>query len=126
MKDSNRCIRVLANPVQLQDCRNALSEAQHPIRNISSILNLAGNEVRLKIMFLLQREGEMCPCDLSDVLGMTVPAISQHLKKMKEGSVVTDRKVGQTIFYSMVEDPQSLITKVLQPLMNQPEVKSEL
>ncbi|WP_431217102.1 ArsR family transcriptional regulator [Puia sp. P3] len=46
---------------------------------------LAGNEVRLKILHLLEEEKELCPCDLSDMLGMSIPAISQHLRKMKDG-----------------------------------------
>lgn len=72
-----------------------------PIHQLSNVLALAGNEVRLKIMFLLHEEPELCPCDLSDILGMSVPAVSQHLRKMKDGNIVTMRREGQTIFYSL-------------------------
>jgi len=96
---------------------------QSILRDIASVLNLAGNEVRLKIIFLLDQEREMCPCDLSDVLDMSVPAISQHLRKMKDGGIVKDRKVGQTIFYSIVENAK-LVDSIMKSLVK--EYKKEL
>jgi len=59
----------------------------------------------------------MCPCDLSDVLEMTVPAVSQHLRKLKDGGLVTDKKVGQTIFYSVVPENARILTPVLNELI---------
>src|SRR5690606_9879249 len=78
---------------------------------LGNILSLAGNEVRLKILYLLEEENELCPCDLSDILGMSVPAISQHLRKLKDGNIIEARKVGQTIFYSL----RSENLKILKP-----------
>ena len=39
--------------------------------------------------------------DLSDILGMNISAISQHLRKLKDGKIIISKKTGQTIFYSM-------------------------
>jgi DNA-binding transcriptional ArsR family regulator len=78
---------------------------------LGNILALAGNEVRLKILYLLEEESELCPCDMSDILGMSVPAISQHLRKLKDGNIIEARKVGQTIFYSL----KSENLKILRP-----------
>ncbi len=116
---SNPCIRVLADPVQIRECKIILSQIDLPLVQINKVLNLAGNLVRLKILFLLQREKEMCPCDLSDILGMTVPAISQHLRKMKDGGLIADKKVGQTIFYSIVDESIAVIQPILKSLKNE-------
>ena len=32
---------------------------------------------------------------------MSIPAISQHLRKMKDGGMIQARKEGQTIFYAL-------------------------
>lgn len=101
MEDSNTCIRDKANPVQINECRKAILAGEKSFKGLSDILGLAGNEVRLKILYLLNQEQELCPCDLSDILGMTIPAVSQHLRKMKEGNVISFRREGQTIFYSL-------------------------
>ncbi|HHL52542.1 MAG TPA: ArsR family transcriptional regulator [Flammeovirgaceae bacterium] len=110
---SNSCIRVYADRQQLQACREYLAEAEDRIKDVARLLKLAGNEVRLKILYLIYREGEMCPCDLSDVLGMTVPAISQHLRKLKDGGLLADNKIGQTIYYHLV----AANSEILLPLL---------
>jgi DNA-binding transcriptional ArsR family regulator len=112
--ESNKCIRVFADENQIKQCKANVAAIDEPVQQLAGILSLAGNEVRLKILFLLQHEKQMCPCDLSDVLEMTVPAISQHLRKMKDKGLVKSRKAGQTVFYAISEANQGL----LEPLFN--------
>jgi DNA-binding transcriptional ArsR family regulator len=97
----NTCKRLLANVQQINSCRKRLSEVETTISKLGQILALSGNEVRLKILFLLNKENELCPCDLSDILQMSIPAVSQHLRKLKDGNIIQPRKEGQTIFYSI-------------------------
>ena len=107
----DKCIRLLADVDQINQCRINIKQKDGSFTQLASILDLAGNEVRLKILFLLEQENELCPCDLSDILNMTVPAISQHLRKLRDGNIIQSRKEGQTIFYSVKEDH----IKVLRP-----------
>ncbi|SEN07640.1 DNA-binding transcriptional regulator, ArsR family [Mucilaginibacter gossypiicola] len=95
------CKRIFADSGQINNCRKVIKDNQRFFADLSRIVALAGNEVRLKILFLLDEERELCPCDLSDILEMTIPAISQHLRKLKDGGVIQSRKTGQTIFYSV-------------------------
>jgi DNA-binding transcriptional ArsR family regulator len=92
---------------------------------LSSILALAGNEVRLKMMFLLEEENELCPCDLADILEMSIPAVSQHLRKMKDGNLVENRRDGQTIFYSLKPENLPLIQPFFKHISNN-STKKEL
>ena len=114
---SIKCIRVLADVNQIKNCKDDLVRVEHPTKSLASVLGLSGNQVRLKILFLLFKESQMCPCDLSDVLEMTVPAVSQHLRKLKDGGLVTDKKVGQTIFYSVIPENARILTPVLNELI---------
>lgn len=111
----NTCIRVLADPVQIRQCKNEIKAKQSAFGKLSGVLSLTGNEARLKILYLLDSEKELCPCDLSDILQMSIPAISQHLRKMKDGGLIEARKVGQTIFYSICADH----LKTLKPFFKQ-------
>lgn len=110
------CIRVFADVQQINQCKSEIVKVENSISHISKILNLAGNEVRFKILFLLYKEKKMCPCDLSDILDMTVPAVSQHLKKLKAGGLVITEKVGQTIFYSLAEEKITSIKPLLESI----------
>ena len=98
---NDSCIRLQADIEQIKSCREKLKTNSKSFLQLGQVLTLAGNEVRLKIIFLLEEENELCPCDLSDILGMSIPAISQHLRKLKDGKIIEARKVKQTIFYSL-------------------------
>lgn len=110
------CIRVYANVEQINQCKQDIEKVDEAVSNLAKALNLAGNEVRLKMLFLLDKESEMCPCDLSDILGMTVPAISQHLRKLKDAGIVETNKVGQMIFYSISESNNLILNPIFKLL----------
>ena len=95
------CIRLEADPKQIMDCREVVQELDNSFDDLSNILSLTGNSVRLKILYLLNQEENLCVCDLSDILEMNVSAISQHLRKLKDRNIIHSRKEAQTIFDSI-------------------------
>jgi DNA-binding transcriptional ArsR family regulator len=109
------CKRIFADVRQINNCKDILEKNSQRFSELAQVLALAGNEVRLKILYLLEEESELCPCDLSDILYMTIPAVSQHLRKLKEGNIIQFRKTGQTIYYSL--KPENL--KILQSFFKQ-------
>jgi ArsR family transcriptional regulator, lead/cadmium/zinc/bismuth-responsive transcriptional repressor len=115
------CIRLYADHEQIKSCKNKLKTAQKSFASLSNILALAGNEVRLKIVYLLEEENELCPCDLSDILGMSIPAVSQHLRKLKDGNIVKTRKEGQTIYYSLTDEN----LKILKPFFKHIDLQTQ-
>ncbi|MES2419095.1 MAG: metalloregulator ArsR/SmtB family transcription factor [Bacteroidota bacterium] len=121
----NVCKRIFADQGQINNCREVLDENNSMFSELSALLALTGNEVRLKILFLLDREGELCPCDLSDILGMTIPAISQHLRKLKEGNMIQSIKSGQTIFYS-IQDSQMALLRPFFDQLQKPSIAVQI
>ena len=122
LKMSNdTCIRLQADIEQIKSCREKLKVNSKSFLQLGQVLSLAGNEVRLKILFLLEEETELCPCDLSDILGMSIPAVSQHLRKLKDGNIVETRKEGQTIYYSLTQEN----LKVLKPFFKYINVQTQ-
>ena len=118
--DTNTCIRQLADYEQIKNCKVKLKAAQKSFGSLSNVLALAGNEVRLKIIYLLEEEKELCPCDLADILGMSIPAVSQHLRKLKDGNIVETRKESQTIYYSLTLEN----IKILKPFFKHINVQT--
>lgn len=114
--EKQSCIRVYADEQQINRCKQKLNSNEGALNSLSNILNVTGNDVRLKILFLLQQEKRLCPCDLSDILEMTVPAISQHLKKMRLAGIVQQDRIAQTIFYSISKKYEKLVSPILQVL----------
>ena len=112
--NNQECIRLYADPVLIKECKRKLTAAEISFNRLSQILSLAGNEVRLKILYLLEEEDELCPCDISDILDMSVPAISQHLRKLKDANIIQPRREGQTIFYSMKQEHLEIIKPLFE------------
>jgi DNA-binding transcriptional ArsR family regulator len=106
------CIRVLADINQIKQCKDRIKSVDSSLLLLSNAFNLVGNEVRIKILYLLQEEGQLCPCDLSDILAMGVSPVSQHLRKLKDSKIITAKKSGQTIFYSISPE----YTEILKPV----------
>ena len=120
--DRNKCIRVFADQQQIQECRDKIKANAPSLQQLSKVLELAANDVRLKILYLLEEEKELCPCDISDILEMSIPAVSQHLRKLKDGNIIEARREAQTIFYSLKEEN----LKILKPFfkyINQQNLK---
>ena len=109
------CIREVADLSQINRCIKNLEKVEESTIKLANILKLAGNDVRLKILFLLSKEKQLCPCDLSDILDMSIPAVSQHLRKLKDAGIVETARDGQVIFYSLNDS----FRQILQPSFRQ-------
>lgn len=73
------------------------------IDSVSSHLEVMGDPTRLKIMYNLLIK-EMGVLELSEILNMSMPAISHHLRVLKDKHIVTKRHLGKNVFYKL-EDP---------------------
>lgn len=115
---NNTCIRVLADVNQIKECREKVKEVDESLSLLANAFSLVGNDVRIKILYLLQEEGQLCPCDLSDILGMNISPVSQHLRKMKDSKIITSKKTGQTIFYSISSEYSEILKPVFKLINN--------
>ena len=93
--------------VDIEFLRNLQSEIlmRPDLDEIAEVLSLVGNDTRIKILYLLDRADELCVCDISDVLGISVSAISHQLRKLKDRNLVVVRKDAPTIYYSLSDNP---------------------
>jgi ArsR family transcriptional regulator, lead/cadmium/zinc/bismuth-responsive transcriptional repressor len=115
---SDICIRVLADINQIKECREKVKTVDESLLLLANAFSLVGNDVRIKILYLLQEEGQLCPCDLSDILKMNTSPISQHLRKLKDSKIVTTKKTGQTIFYSISPEYSEILKPVFKLINN--------
>ncbi len=73
------------------------------IEETAELMSLAGNSTRLKLLYLLESMKEICVCDLAEMLGVSVSAVSQHLAKLKARGLVAPRRDAQTIYYRLTD-----------------------
>src|SRR5690625_1948135 len=69
--------------------------------SLSALFNAAGNDTRIRILYLLWRHSEIRVNDLAEVLEVSTPAVSQQLKKLRRHRLVTSRRDAQAVFYRL-------------------------
>jgi len=96
--------------------------SQKGLKTLSGLLEAAGNLSRLKILYLLHAHKKMCVCDIAEVLGLSVSAVSQHLKKLRDKNIVRTERQAQTIYYELNEN---IFSDKLEELFMMEERKEE-
>ncbi len=119
-RNNNTCIRVCRDEQQITRCKGQVNQLSTRVQDFTSILQLLGNSVRMNIMILLNDEQRLCVCDLSEILEMTIPAVSQHLKKLRNTELVDTEREGNTIYYYINREYKlvlnSLLANVVEPV----------
>ena len=71
--------------------------------DLSDLFKIFGDSTRMKILFALDG-GEMCVCDIASIIDMTKSAVSHQLKILRQNKLVTYRKCGKNVIYSLADD----------------------
>ncbi len=67
----------------------------------ADITKALAHETRLEIIDILAEEKEKCVCELTDILKVSQPTVSKHLRVLKEAGLVDSEKDGLNVTYSL-------------------------
>src|SRR6266540_1632872 len=73
---------------------------------ISAVAKCLGDPTRRAVFERIAREGEMAATSLVKGARVSQPAVSQHLRALREAGLVSERRAGRNVFYSA--DPRGL------------------
>ncbi|MDA8260453.1 MAG: metalloregulator ArsR/SmtB family transcription factor [Betaproteobacteria bacterium] len=99
--------KIIASPVCNVTCfeqekvariKAELAKEGQLLPQLAELYKLLGNVTRLKILLALAH-GELCVCDVSHVLGLTVAATSHQLKLLRSQGWLTMRNDGKMVYY---------------------------
>ncbi len=77
------------------------------VSSLSSLLKLVAEPNRLKILCIL-RQGQHCVCELIKHTNLSQSLISHHLKDLKDTRLISDKKKGLWVYYSLTEKGQKI------------------
>lgn len=69
---------------------------------LADLFKVFGDPTRIRILYALS-SGELCVCDIAQLLGMTQSAISHQLRVLKQMALVKFRRDGKTVYYSLAD-----------------------
>ncbi len=78
-------------------------EERNRSQAVSEVFKALGHPSRVFIVEKLQ-EADHCVCELSEAIGVDMSTVSRHLSILRKAGVVTSRKEGTTIYYSLACD----------------------
>ena len=81
------------------------------VYELSDLYKVLSDSTRLKILWSLDK-GELCVCCISEVVGMSVSAVSHQLKALKQANLIGSRKVGKNVYYSLNDEHVKTILEV--------------
>ncbi|WP_082174454.1 ArsR/SmtB family transcription factor [Bacillus sp. FJAT-27231] len=86
------------------------------IEKTANILKLLGDKTRLTMMKLLQ-VNDCCVCEFVEIFKISQPAVSQHVRKLRDGGLVRETRRGQWVHYSLNRDSEHY--EFVQHLLNE-------
>ena len=92
--------------------RRIIMEEREAVR----VFKALWDEKRLRILSLL-RQGERCACVLLEDLNLSQPTLSHHMKILCDARLVTGRKEGKWVYYSLNARQGDVLQQVVGDLM---------
>lgn len=83
------------------------------------LFHALSDETRLSILQRL-RFGERCVCDLTDALDAAQSRLSFHLKVLKDAGLVTDRREGRWMYYTLNSEALGEVAELVEALASTP------
>jgi ArsR family transcriptional regulator len=85
----------------------------------AQLFHALSDETRLSILERL-RLGERCVCDLTDALDAAQSRLSFHLKVLKDAGLVTDRRDGRWMYYTLNQEALGEVAELVEALASAP------
>src|ERR1051326_6183751 len=70
------------------------------MKEFLNITKALADENRLRILMAL-RDGELCVCQIAELIGLALSTVSQHLSVLYQAGLVNARKEGRWMYYSL-------------------------
>src|SRR5664279_596190 len=70
------------------------------VKDFLNITKALADENRLRMLMAL-RDGELCVCQITELMGLAVSTVSKHLSILYQAGLVNARKDGRWMYYSL-------------------------
>lgn len=110
--NNDRCDLLCIDAPRAESIRGALLDAEI-VREAAERARALGDPTRLMLAAALGEGGELCVCDLAWVSGRAQNLVSHHLRLLRSHGLVTSRRDGKLVMYSLTEIGYALLKAVL-------------
>lgn len=101
-EDAAVCSCTIVHDEAVMRVRGAISDDAQ-LRKTAELFKALSDPTRLKIINALM-VSELCVCDIAAVMDITQPAVSHHLKTLRQLQLVKHRREGKTVYYELDDE----------------------
>ncbi|SDY58682.1 metalloregulator ArsR/SmtB family transcription factor [Thermoactinomyces sp. DSM 45892] len=87
----------------------------------AQLFKALADPTRLKIAYAIHQEGELCVCDIAEIISSSIATASHHLRLLKKMGLAKIRKEGKLVYYSLDDDHVSQLIQLA--FVHQKEVR---
>lgn len=95
------------------------------LQELEAFFLALADKTRLRLLNLM-RDGEICVCFFTEVLGESQPKISRHLAYLRNAGLVEARRDGKWMHYRIIEPENEVARRVLREALEGLKVKEEM
>lgn len=74
----------------------------------ADVFSMLCDSTRLRILWLLCHTEE-CVSDIAAAVGMSSPAVSHHLRNLKQSGLITSRREGKEVLYTLAKTKEATL-----------------
>jgi DNA-binding transcriptional ArsR family regulator len=99
------------------------------MREVMTVIKALADDSRMRI-FLALTSGELCVCQIVELMGFAPSTVSKHMSILKQAYLVDGRKEGRWMFYRLEEknapvEAKRIAALVSQLLADDPQIRED-
>ena len=110
IKKESECEARIVHLDRLEAVQSKMPD-EDTLLNVAELFKVFGDSTRTRILSALSIE-ELCVCDISALLNMSMSAVSHQLSILRQTKIVKSRREGKEIVYSLDDEHISELYKV--------------
>lgn len=82
------------------------------VEGVETIFKALSDATRIKIIYALTQEDELCVCDVAAIIGISTATASHHLRLLRTMGIAKNRKQGKLVYYSVKDHHITSLVKI--------------
>jgi ArsR family transcriptional regulator, lead/cadmium/zinc/bismuth-responsive transcriptional repressor len=102
LKEFDVCEISCVNEEKVKNVQQKLSKVN--TLEVAKMFKALSDDTRIKIVYSLAVEKELCVCDVANIVGASMATASHHLRLLRNMGLAKYRKEGKLVYYSLDDD----------------------
>ncbi|MCJ7665840.1 MAG: metalloregulator ArsR/SmtB family transcription factor [Actinobacteria bacterium] len=100
--------------------------SENDLKNIEKTIKALADKNRIRIIYILKARRDLCVCEITDIIGLSQPTISSHLKLLENAGLLESYKNGLWVNYNISSQLDPSSSEILEIIYNDLEKDKQI